>query len=117
MDDVKVAPRTQEELVKIAEDMVSEKIFCDGMVRDGCDALVYNLFLPLIKVEQMVNWDDVGMIYEYVDKSVGEHETYPVFNTVNFVHESDMPKLQSIFKEMKVIPADGHSCSGHSHVV
>ena len=108
--DIEIKSRTQDELVQLAKDMLAGKVFADSMLPDEMDALVYNIFLPLNKlmIDGGVDWNNVGMMYEYVDKSIEADKDYPVFKTINLVHMVDMFRLEDIFKQM-------NSQNSHTH--
>ncbi len=100
---VKVEQRTNDELRKLAEDMVDDKIFYDGQLSQEAEFLLPQIFAPLgpsIRKE-LLDFNLIGMLYEYMDKNIKEEkESIPIFNTMNIVHIADMPILHELYQEM-----------------
>lgn len=100
---VKVEQRTNDELRKLAKDMVDEKVFYDGQLPDQLDFLLPQIFAPLEPsiTKELMDFNIIGMIYEYRDKNLKkDREGLPIFNTMNVVHTDDMPILSELYLEM-----------------
>jgi len=108
MEQVQIESRSQDELVQIAKDMIAQKVFYDGLIPEEAGAMIYEIFLPLRKVEDHIDWNDVGMIYEYTTKSIDNSNSAPVFKTINFIHTVDMFRLTDIMNKLLSEDEDEH---------
>lgn len=102
VEKVLVEQRSDENLLQLAQDMVEEKVFFDGQLPPEFDFMLMQIFAPLEPSlrKELINFDDVGMIYEYLEKNIKtEKESMPMFNTMNMVHREDMPKLHEMYSE------------------
>ena len=102
VEKVPVEQRSEEDLLQLATDMVEEKIFFDGQLPPEFDFMLIQIFAPLEPAlrKELINFDDVGMIYEYLEKNIKtEKESMPMFNTMNMVHKADMPRLHELYVE------------------
>lgn len=102
VEKVLVEQRSDEDLLQLAKDMVDEKIFFDGQLPPEFDFMLMQIFAPLEPSlrKELIDFNDVGMIYEYLEKNIKEEkESMPMFNTMNMVHKEDMPKLHELYTE------------------
>jgi len=100
---VKVEQRTNGELKVLAQDMVDEKVFYDGMLPQDMDFFLPQIFAPLEPAirKELLDFNLIGMLYEYMDKNIkDDKESMPTFNTMNIVHLDDMETLHVFYQEM-----------------
>ena len=95
---------TTDQLHQLAKDIFEEKVFTSAHipVNDVLDEVqVGVVFAPIAHMSEEERKElkkDLGLIYEYVDKAVGETEKgYPRFDTMSVLTVADMLKL---FDEM-----------------
>lgn len=99
--------RTIEELNEIAIDLADGKVFCDKHLDSQDLDMIKMIFLP-ISFGVLSSWsdemiNDVGMIFEYLDKSIVPLEgdgAIPSFATMQLMHKDDMGEFMEIGKEL-----------------
>lgn len=119
MEQIEVSSRTEDELTQLVKDMYEGKVFYNGMLKEGEEAKIYRIFLPMEQIElnNLVNWDDVGMVFEYGNKAIDFKDGIPIFKTINFVHCNDMYRMTDIFVKLDLSKLEhkcGENCN-HNH--
>lgn len=96
----------EEELRKLAQEIVEGKVFTDRDVRQGDHDILPVIFIPLSLMPNVHAWGaDAGLVYEYWDQAGPRSiNGYPIFFSVRKVIKKDMPALEHYVKtfwEMK----------------
>jgi hypothetical protein len=84
---------TDDEIKTVAADLVKGRIFT---ANDCPPDQITVLFFPLLALmsEGQLNWDDIGMIYEYMDKAAPMGVNgLPFFFTCRIVNKEDWGKI------------------------
>ena len=106
MDTIKIESRNRAELEQIAKDISAGKLWHSSMLPDGLESLVFSIFLPLEQayLEGLLDWEKIGIIYEYVDNAIKWNGNYPLFKTCNIITQADCALIQQIVHELKLTP-------------
>jgi hypothetical protein len=85
---------SEKELKQVAMDIVDKKIFHSEMLKD--ETYLHAVFMPLLFVkEEQINFDLVGLLYEYMDKATPRTiNGLPTFSSANMLHREQVDKLQ-----------------------
>jgi hypothetical protein len=82
------------ELNKIALDIFKERIFTDRHIKQGDEKMLTTIFM-VIGLGAFCDYDektkkDIGLLYEYYDKSMPRNiNGYPMFTSVNVLSKYD----------------------------
>jgi hypothetical protein len=96
--------KTEDEIKQIAKDLFHGKIFCDRHLKDGKDIEKVFAVIALGGADCIPeeDRDDVGLIYEYLDKSspVGINGK-PMFFSFNYINKNDTLKVFDYYEKLK----------------
>jgi len=98
---------TNQELVKIAEDIHAGRIFTDRHIPSGDrQGMVPLIFLPIAladaKMEKRIRKDKPALVYEYLDKAGPRGiNGYPIFMSCRFLTKEDSDKVWKAYEEIE----------------
>jgi len=98
---------TNQELVKIAEDIHAGQIFTDRHIAPGVrQEMVPMIFLPIAladaKMAKRIKKDKPALVYEYLDKAGPRGiNGYPIFMSCRFLNKEDNDKVWKAYVEIE----------------
>ena len=96
--------KTDEELKKIAKDLIKEKIFTDRHCQDPEDIRKVFMLLSLMNKEQLQDFQDKkpAFIFEYLDKANPRAiNGMPSFFSMQYLNEEETEKMISYYNLYK----------------
>jgi predicted nucleotidyltransferase len=98
--------KTDEELKKIATDLLDGKIFCDRQVTNPNDIAM--VFMPIVlgafsEMKDEVR-KDIGFLYEYIDKAGPRAVNgMPCFFSVRYLNKEETAKMFKFYEDYKAL--------------
>jgi hypothetical protein len=99
------APKTDEEIKALAEDLYRGRIFTDRHIRNG-DKMATSVFMPIAffdeKTLKSLREAKIGLFYEYMDKACPVSVNgYPTFGSVRMLSQDDTKRLFELHDKIK----------------
>ncbi len=92
---------TEDELRTLADDMEEQKILTNDMLGEDWETTVA-VFMPLAYgLLEEVQAEQIGIIYQYFDKAIGNVGKHPLFDSCCLLHVSQVDTLIQYCEEFK----------------
>lgn len=104
MPDETTLKRTDEEIKKLAEDLVADRVFISDFCRQPEDISLVFMVLGMLDQATIDRWKalDVSAFYEYYDKAGPRSiNGYPCFSSAHPLIREDHQRLYEIAKKIK----------------
>lgn len=86
-----------EKVHELARDIVMDKVFIDRFISEPdheWNHMLRAIFLPIGLGGMPANVEDIGMVYEYLEKAGPRSiNGYPIFFSCQMLHKAQMPEL------------------------
>ena len=97
-------PKTDEELKKLAQDLIGNRVFMSDQLRNPADLTM--VFFPLAMLDeetvQRLRDEKITHVYEYLDKALPRGiNGYPMFMSCNLITEAEYKRVRELEQKMR----------------
>lgn len=94
---------TDDEVKTLASDILIGKVYTDRHIPPGeGDRAIAMVFMPLVFVDPKDLPEDVGMVYEYLEKAGPQSVNgMPGFFSMHLVNKADTARVWATYKELR----------------